>query len=81
MENKKIMEYYIIVEYSQFDACDSVNKLISAGWQPFGGISAKEGEFIQAMVKYEKEKEIVIKNSMRIIDDDGLIVETDKVII
>lgn len=30
-----------------------VNELISAGWQPLGGVAVQGAIYIQAMVKYE----------------------------
>jgi len=82
MENRKIIDYDIITKRYEIDLVNAVKALILDGWQPLGGMSIDAAYYSgQAMVKYEKEKEIVIKNSMRIIDDDGLIVETDKVII
>jgi hypothetical protein len=57
---RKIIEYYIVSNYSAFMTTEHVNEMIKDGWQPYGLLTifqhSTHNEYTQAMVKYEDVK-------------------------
>ena len=56
----KIIDYYLIVAYTENDLIEAVKGAMLKGWQPFGAVSVSLSEsdeyryiiFVQAMVLY-----------------------------
>jgi hypothetical protein len=60
---RKIVEYEIVINSDFNSLINVVNKMITKGWQPHGGIAPEitadiNRNYFQAMVKYEEELEI-----------------------
>lgn len=58
---KKVTDYSLAIAYTWRDLITLVDKQMKEGWQPFGGICVQQitlpntqGNYWQAMVKYEK---------------------------
>lgn len=50
----KVVDYKILDHYSEHNLVDLVQKYITSGWQPIGGMASASDWFYQAMVKYEE---------------------------
>ena len=61
MKERKIVEYFVLVESTAERLDDSVNMQLMKGWQPLGGVSTLVEPnivyFVQALVKYEEPQE------------------------
>jgi hypothetical protein len=45
------MEYYVVASHSLYKIIELVQDLIDLGWEPLGGIAARDAGFYQAMIK------------------------------
>lgn len=55
--NKVVAEYVVVVSNLVTKLSYEVQKCISKGWQPIGGVCFDGMQYIQAMVKYKEKKE------------------------
>ena len=64
MTSRTIINYCLVEDYDSEELAGIVRRLMSAGWQPFGGVAATRiaigdtfgnYQYIQAMVMYAKE--------------------------
>jgi len=53
----KIIDYIVIESPVTHEFTSSVCKMLEIGWQPYGSFVFTDGDYYQAMVLYEKEKE------------------------
>ena len=57
--NQKIVEYKTVSSTYVLAVNNTVNKMISEGWQPYGSPTSSEYVYFQAMVKYEVKKTFI----------------------
>jgi hypothetical protein len=55
--NKTLTGYIIVTSYIVVGLSIEVQQHMSKGWQPIGGVSFDGGQYLQAMVRYEENKE------------------------